>query len=293
MQQVSNVFNSVFGYVVPPIAPVLSDPALKQARCDLSLEDMGVSVDDLKATATLTPVLNEEVQNISEESIRKSNPHFDFSAESIIKVKGARIRLPDQIERYKVQIAIWESQLKDYNALLPSIKLMSMLRNKGLERRSLTSLSYTPSPPPAQSHRGAAVSVNKRRCLDLEYTDANSAGVSLLNNLDSFSDNDNENVAPEQLPNYADNNFYTYNNNSKNNNDYSHNNSNNTHCHNNNLNNNNHSYNHHSNSHYNSNIHSISNNNNSQCHDNNNNNNLNRGSPSPPIYPLIGDSKSY
>jgi hypothetical protein len=214
MDKAKEMLNSLVGYVRPTVAPVLSDPALKQARCDLSLEDMGVSVDDLKATATLTPVLNEEVQNISEESIRKSNPHFDFSAESIIKVKGARIRLPDQIERYKVQIAIWESQLKDYDALMPSIKIMSMLRNKGLERRSLTCLSYTPSPPPAQSHRGAAVSVNKRRCLDLEYTDANSAGVSLLNELDSFSDNDNENVAPEQHPNYADNNFYSYNNNS-------------------------------------------------------------------------------
>ena len=282
--------NSIKDYLLPPSVPAQpAEPAQKQARSDLSLEDLGLSLDVLKATAKLTPVLNEEVQNLSEESIRKSNPHFDFSENSIKKVKAARVRLPDQIEAYKNQVAMWESQLKDYHALMPAIKHMSMLRSKGRERQSLTRLSYTPSPPPAQSPLNPAVSIPKKR--RLEFRPA--------------SDYD-ENEAPEQLLNFDDSDIYIYNNSSYDNslksnsyntlsNDHSISNNSNhayNHTYDNSLKSNNSHVNNHSNNHVHT-QHSISSNSQSQDNNNNNNNNLNRGSPSPLIYPLIGDSRGY
>ena len=234
--------------------------ALKEARSNISLEELGLTVDNLKATAKLTSVLDEEAQKAAQDSIKKANPSFDFSDHSIREMNKFLNRVDGQIDRAKRQIdsckskmdsskseiETWQSMKKDFTALLPAVECMQMLQRKGLQREVLSSLSYTPSPPPAPSHRGAAVSVKKRRCLDLECKDAHSAGVSytsLLNDLDSFSDNDNENKAPEQHLNYADNNFYSYNNNS------------------------------------NSKSSKI-------------NNNLNRGSPSPAIYPSIRDSRS-
>jgi hypothetical protein len=251
----SAMYNSYKSFARP--APVQNQTGI---RPSLTLEELNLPQKDLKATAKQTAVLEEDTQHLAEDAIRLANPHFDFSPESIKEAKKWIAGADMLIDRQKAKLTEWEEKKADLTALLPAMNSMIALRNKGNQRQSLNRLSYTPSPPPAPSHRGAAASVNKRRCLDLEYTDANSAGGSLLNDLDSFSDNDNENEAPVQHLNYADNNFYSHNNNSKNTNSK---------FNNNNFNNNN--FNDYSRS------------------SNSNNNNI----PSLPMYPSLKDNRNY
>lgn len=268
MLAMATYVESLKNKVFPPPATVMQPaaPVQKHARSDLSLEDLGLSIDDLKATASLTPVLNEEVQNLSEEAIMNNNPNFDFSEKSIKMLKAGLIRLPEQIENYKVKIDIWESQLKDFTALMPAIKCILVLRNKGRERRSLSSLSYTPSPPPAQSPLLSDVHAIKKRRIEFI----------------PFSDHD-ENDAPDNLFHYE---HLLHNNNDVYSDDHSNNHSNKL----NNSNNHSISYDNKSydNSNNHSNNHSISHSNNHSNHSNNNSLN----SPSPTIYPSIRDTRT-
>ena len=255
-QNMSAVFKALKDAMKPAAAPA----STTEARRNISLEDLGLSVKDLKATAKLTPVLREEDQNLSEESIKLSNPQFDFSDHSIIEAKKFLNRNPHQIAKAKAHLAILQAKEADYTALLPSMDRILQIRREGRKRQSLSTLSYTPSP---RNPRIPDVSLAKRRYLEL----------------DNISDDDENNASellPEQLFNYADQDIYSNSNTSslKNNsltNNY----------------NNNHSSNHR--------LIYTDNNNNQQSNNispsNNNNNNLNRGSPSPPTYPQIKASR--
>ena len=172
--------------------------ALKEARSNISLEELGLTVDNLKATAKLTSVLDEEAQKAAQDAIKKANPSFDFSDHSIREMNKFLNRVDGQIDRAKRQIdsckskmdrskseiKTWQSMKKDFTALLPAVENMQMLQRKGLQREVLSCLSYTPSPPPAQSPLNPAVSIPKKRRLEFR----------------PISDND-ENEAPNQLLN--------------------------------------------------------------------------------------------
>lgn len=110
-------------------------PVQTTQRKAISLEELGIP--DLKKTAALTAVLNEDVQTTAEQAIQQANPNVDFSDAAIDQAKRFMFRVDGQIEKHNRQIEQWQNQKADLESLMPLFDAMSKIRSKGKQRVKL------------------------------------------------------------------------------------------------------------------------------------------------------------
>lgn len=119
------------------------------------MEELGM--EDLEKTAQFTKVLGEQVQLAAETFIRNANPGVDFSARAMMVRRKFIIRCPTQIQKYKEQIEVWQSQLADFEALANADKNM-----RGLQRHEEKRLKLTSAISTLAHKTGDATSVGSR-----------------------------------------------------------------------------------------------------------------------------------